>query len=559
MASKKYSFLAGIFCLLASYGFAQTTGTTGTGTGGYDVADSSVVPSRRMPQHTEFMQGTYNYPAKPKSMWEVGIKGGLFNVIGDVSSVASYGLGAHIRKALGHVVSLRLEYVYGKGKGLNWERSVNYNNNIAWADRYRENIDPVFYNYRTEIHDLSLEALIAFNNINFYRASSNLSLYGIVGLGGMIYHTNVNAVNDGGNAANVFAPTYATAFAGIPSGTWKTRKDTRDAIRDVLDDTYETAAERHGTNKAQLFGSTFRPVGQLGLGVAFKFTNRVNLAIEDRVSFPSDDLLDGQRWAEQVNAAPVMTRNNDIYNFLSVGLNYNIGRNSVQPLWWLNPLDYAYQEIRKPRLMILPKPVLPDADGDGVTDQFDQEQTPQGCPVDTHGVSRDTDGDGVPDCRDKELITPTTCQPVDADGVGKCPVICPDSTCGDWIRPNACESALGSLPSVTFGNNSVSLTEDARTLLTSVATALRNNPNCRVVVIGYVCESSKAAQQRSWDRVNTVINHLVEREGISQDRFIFRHGQEGGDCNTVDLRAAASDEQGQATVPAPHPNLRRSK
>ena len=40
---------------------------------------------------------------------------------------------------------------------------------------------------------------------------------------------------------------------------------------------------------------------------------------------------------------------------------------------------------------------------------------------------QDTDGDGVPDCRDKELITPTYCQPVDANGVGKCP--CPDASC----------------------------------------------------------------------------------------------------------------------------------
>jgi hypothetical protein len=65
---------------------------------------------------------------------------------------------------------------------------------------------------------------------------------------------------------------------------------------------------------------------------------------------------------------------------------------------------------------------LPDADGDGVTDQFDQEpNTPANAPVDTHGVSRDTDGDGVPDFKDKELITPTQCQPVDADGIGKCP------------------------------------------------------------------------------------------------------------------------------------------
>jgi uncharacterized protein (DUF2141 family) len=76
---------------------------------------------------------------------------------------------------------------------------------------------------------------------------------------------------------------------------------------------------------------------------------------------------------------------------------------------------------------------LPDSDGDGVTDQFDQEQTPAGCPVDTHGVSRDTDGDGVPDCRDKELITPTVCQPVDADGLGKCSSIIVTDTDGDGV------------------------------------------------------------------------------------------------------------------------------
>jgi hypothetical protein len=48
-------------------------------------------------------------------------------------------------------------------------------------------------------------------------------------------------------------------------------------------------------------------------------------------------------------------------------------------------------------------------------------------PVNNTNCRQDTDGDGVPDCRDKELITPTYCQPVDADGVGKCP--CPDASC----------------------------------------------------------------------------------------------------------------------------------
>ncbi len=38
---------------------------------------------------------------------------------------------------------------------------------------------------------------------------------------------------------------------------------------------------------------------QLVLVLAIKLSNRINLAIEDRVTFIKDDLLDGQRWAEQ--------------------------------------------------------------------------------------------------------------------------------------------------------------------------------------------------------------------------------------------------------------------
>jgi outer membrane protein OmpA-like peptidoglycan-associated protein len=270
--------------------------------------------------------------------------------------------------------------------------------------------------------------------------------------------------------------------------------------------------------------------------------------------------MDGQRWAEQPRGDAALTGDYDTYNFVSLGLNINLGAKSVEPLWWLNPLDYAYSEIRNPRLMKLPKPVLPDSDGDGVTDQFDREQTPQGCPVDAHGVSRDTDGDGVPDCKDKELITPTYCQPVDADGVGKCP--CPDSSCFPKVVMQgggmSCAQKLGALPSVSFKAKSTSLSDDAKAVLSTVASRMRNNPECKVVVVGY-CSSDKRQQQLSWDHVNAVITYLVEKEGISNDRFIFNYGQEGGDCNTVDLRAAADGEEGPNTVPAPHPNLRKTK
>jgi outer membrane protein OmpA-like peptidoglycan-associated protein len=469
----------------------------------------------------------------------------LFNISGDVASKLSPGFGLHIRKAMGYVFSLRLEYMYGIGKGLNWLPSTGYRTGGVgpgenpWRTLgYTGN---VFYNYKTNVQDLALEGIFTLNNIRFHKAKTGFNVYGIVGIGATVYDAKVNALNENGQPY--------TQFASVQGGVWKDRKETRDQLKDFMDDSYETDAENHGDRRPKLFGNTFKPVGHLGAGMAFKLSNRVNLAVEDRVTIVKDDLLDGQRWAEQGD----LTRDFDLYNYFTVGLNFNLGSKATEPLYWLNPLDYAYSEIRNPRLMRLPKPVLPDADGDGVTDQFDLEQTPQGVPVDTHGVSRDTDGDGVPDSRDKELVTPTYCQPVDADGVGKCP--CPEG-CGPAVDSNACATNLGALPSVTFSGNSISMNNDARSLLASVAARMRQNPECRVVVIGY-CASNKSQQQRSWDRVNAVINYLVEREGISGDRFIFNYGQEGGDCNTVDLRAAASGEEGPNNVPAPHPNLRR--
>ena len=73
MASKKYTFLTGIFCLLAIVGFSQVGSS-------YNVSDSSVIPPKRMPQHTEFLNGTYDFPAKPRNQWEIGLKIGAFNL-----------------------------------------------------------------------------------------------------------------------------------------------------------------------------------------------------------------------------------------------------------------------------------------------------------------------------------------------------------------------------------------------------------------------------------------------------------------------------------------------
>lgn len=217
-------------------------------------------------------------------------------------------------------------------------------------------------------------------------------------------------------------------FGSIPANyRYKIRKEVLHKLRDLLDDTYETAAENEGTTRPKFLGITTIPVLHLGAGFAFRLNERLNIALEDRVSITRSDLLDGKQWTESTPGNPVHTKSHDIYNNLTLGLNVNLGGRASEPLWWTNPLDYSYGELRNPAMMRLPRQMLPDADGDGVTDQLDLEQTPLGVPVDTRGVSRDTDGDGVPDALDKELITPGNCQPVDANGVGKCP--CPEG-CG---------------------------------------------------------------------------------------------------------------------------------
>ena len=550
MASKKYvSFLSLLFLLISAASQAQLGGS-------YDVQDSSVIPSKRLPQHTEFMANNYPYPAKPRNQWEIGLQVGAFGISGDVRNrFPGIGAALHARKALGYVFSLRGQVGFGTTKGLNFQPSRSYTKNPAWA-AYNPATTSVFYNYKTNVYDLSLQGVVTLSNIRFHKAKSSFNVYAFAGLGGMIYDVKIDALK--GSTPYDFSSVIAKY--GPTNYQYKDRKKIRKDLKDILDGSYETKAETD-PGQPKVFNKPFRFIANVGAGVQFKLNKKFSLAIEDKLTIPKTDLLDGQQWQENgPGQATAQSRDYDTYNFLSVGINVAIGGKAVEPLWWLNPLDYAYNEVNKPRHMKLPKPVLDDADGDGVTDQFDQEpNTPAGAPVNSHGVSLDTDGDGVPDYKDKELITPTQCQPVDADGVGKCPPpACCDSL-SKLIAENGTKKncGIGDLPSVTFKPKSIILSNDAKALLASAAQKIKDNPNCKIAVIGY-CSSSKSEQQLSWDRVNAVISYMVDKEGINQDRFIFKYGEMGGDCNTVDLRDGTGEE-GPTTVPAPHPNLRRGR
>jgi hypothetical protein len=552
MASKKYKLILGLLTLMTTTAFAQMGGS-------YSIYDSSVISAKQMPQQNEFWNNTYNFPAKPRNMWEIGASIGSMAISGDIPArIPSLGGEIHVRKAMGYVFSLRMQYVMGNAKGMNWNASQNYQKNPAWLPTgnaaYPGNlsgtgynpmirdaagnvttlnggpVQKIFQNYKSKVQDLSLQGIVTLNNVRFHKQKTGFIFYGGAGIGFTLYNTKVNALDASGK-------TYASLFQSqvSASGVYKNRKDVLKALRDGMDNTYETPADNEGTRRPKIGNNTLKPSGTILAGIAFKLSNRINLALEDRHTFVKTDLMDGSQWQESAVGDAVQTRDFDSWNFLSLGVNFNLGAKSVEPLWWVNPLDYAYSELNNPKHMKLPKPIFDDTDGDGVTDQLDREpNTPAGCPVDTHGVTKDTDGDGVPDCKDKQLITPTECQPVDADGVGKCPepACCTElkALIADGLKPK-CPVDYPSLSLKT-----ASLSKDAKAMLANVASKLKENPTCTITITAYP-GASKAQQSLADKKLDAVKNYLVETLGVSGDRITTDKNIGGGDANTIDIKS----------------------
>ena len=561
MASKKYILVMALIVLIQSVGLAQTDL-------GWDWKDTSKISVSNLPQHNEFLNNQYPYPAKPRNMWELGLSFGKAQVFGDVLNYGfGYGGALTLRKAIGHVVSLRGGILYQKMAGIDsklWSTDrvdgylsptngyrgfTGYGNYAVYTPNNPSQALKAFTpNYRNVSWSGTFDVMFSLNALSHYRGNPKWDVY-LYG-GYALVNSDVDTrLALGGNGATPF---------NFTSINYNDKEDViQKAVNSLISQANTGGAKENYTNapvrrKRDDIGSTPRNfllnhAFTYGGGFSYKLSDRINIGIEERLINAFSGDLDA-----------INTGSNDLLSYGSAHLNINLGNKAthVQPLWWLNPNNYVYSELNVPRHMKLPKVVLPDGDGDGVTDQFDLEpNTPRGCPVDSHGVSKDTDGDGVPDCRDKEILTPLKCFPVNSDGVGTCP----EPACCKEIRDmlasrpvvsNAC--TIGNLPSIQFKNGTTRLTKASESVLASAAASIKANPNCNIKVIGYGA-SSKAAQQMSWERVNAVIKYLAERQGISESRLLFQYGQDG-DANTVDLQGTT--ENGPTMVPAPHPNLK---
>ncbi len=524
-----------------------------------DPTEDEVVRKRDTDQHGKWKKNDYSFPGKPRNMWQVGVHGGYYWVRGDVASQFGYGFGASVRKALGYSTSLRLNYQFGNAKGL------NYNANTVRPDPTNSayhralfdlgygqtgNSNQFYSNYNMVSHEASLDFLFNLNNLLFHKRRNKVSFYLGAGLGVQTYKTKIDAL-DGNNALYTFGS--LPVLSSNPS--FDDRAAVIDALKNLYDGTYETDAERETAFEFKLGEYSINPILTGIVGVEFRLSKRITLGLEHKIQVAfSEDLYDGNRWTE----FGTPTTNDDIPMYTNVRLNFNIGSKtkSVEPLWFVNPLDAQYKNIADiNEKMDQLEGLLKDDDNDGVPNRLDKEpNTPADCPVNTRGEQLDSDSDGIPDCQDKEPYSPPG-YPIDQNGVAQVPdpvkraldaadkryAPIDDERFGKGGNGNGLSEWF--LPMIYFDLDRYGIKSESYENLNHVANVMKTYPEMKVVVTGNTDTRSaeKYNDVLSWNRANEAINFLVTNYGIARERLILQFGGE-----EINLVKGATVEQQHA-------------
>ena len=488
--------------------------------------DQTVDPA----QTKEWRTGDNPYSARPKDMWEVGVNVGYFFYAGDVTPNFGYGGGLSLRKSLNYSWSLRFDYMYGYATGTSF---YDYRNTGDAKIRNIYGNQPYYYDYESHYVHGNLKAIYSFNNIMFHQSNPKFNLYAFMGLGLAWYETNLDATDANGN------PYVYGNIPDLPTTTREQRDIVQAAVRDIHNGEYNVLAEQAtGIIEFEANGRAYPYFLEIetGLGAAYRVNQRFNIGLEySIISLPSD-LLDGQRWR---TGTRTLTQGNDFPQYINLRFNFNLGNTETktEPLWWLNPNDNIYNDVAE----LKKRPVLDteDDDNDGVINSFDQEDdTPEGAPVDVRGVALDSDGDGIRDFEDEERYSPPGYD-VDERGVAQVPQ--PDFLTEAELRRIADEEGWGKypktastgnldwfLPIIHFNFNSYGIRREAVPELYKVANVLKNNPSLRIVVSGYTDAPASPDYNRvlSYKRAKSAIDYLVAEYGISRDRLILQYGGE---------------------------------
>lgn len=503
-------------------------------------------------QDAKWKMGEYAYSAKPKNAWELGVHLGHYFIDGDVDTniPGGYGVGLHIRKAIHYVFSLRGDLFYGQAKGMEtqlWKTGVDGGGLVEsvslpdsdYVNDYRQydGTQGWFPAYKTRQIYGAIQGVVNIGNLLFHKDRNKWNWYLALGVGLSSHDTKLDLLNGDGQR-------YSATLRDDVNWT-QTKFDTksgRSEIKDAISNIYDGEYETDGAKKQGVFrlgdDTNIHVMWTGSMGVARKLSRRINLGIEHQVMATDNDYLDGIKFRTAVD----QTNNVDLQHYTNLRLAINLGNldNGSEPLYWLNPLDQTFNDIAE----LKQRPVLDltDDDGDGIIDMLDQELgTPEGCPVDTRGITLDSDGDGLADCKDKEPYSPPGYD-VDGSGVAVVPTYLtePDvnkivdskgetilrtvdtklasrSDCGKWF-----------LPMIHFDLDKYNIKPEFYGHMHAVADVMEMCPSTCVAVVGHTDprNSNEYNQRLSYNRSKSAIDYLVANYGIDRSRFKQMYGGE---------------------------------
>lgn len=491
--------------------------------------ESSTTASSPSQVNTQWENGDFTFPPRPKDMWELGVNLGHSFVSGDVetSMLSGFGAGLHVRKAVNYLFSVRVGVSYLTARGLDARptemstlrrEKIFQQNNLG--GRFGD-VNTFHRNYKTNIFGGQIEGVLNLGNILFHSANPKWSLNLAGGLGFNVPKTTVNFFNGNSNY------NWGSVTQGVDLTSKDGRKEARDRLKEMLDDSWETEAGLENTIRALGDEKSIYPTITGSFGVSRKLSERINIGLEHQVVFNDNDLLDGFEYRNNVDRSA----NIDIIHYTSLSINFNLGSfdKRTEPLFWVNPMAPVMMDLAE----VKSRPVLDltDTDGDGVIDMLDQElDTPEGAAVDVRGVALDSDQDGVADYMDKEPFSNPGFD-VDDDGVA----IIPDQ---GYLTEDEVNTLVNNkmsnlrmdwwLPMVHFDLDKYYVKPAYYGALMQVATVLQNQPDLKVVVRGHTDNRGNQEYNRvlSYNRAKAVVDYLVERYGVAEERFVIQYGGE---------------------------------
>ena len=380
-------------------------------------------------QNKSWRMGDYKYSARPKHSWEFGIHFGHFFIDGDIDRQlpGGWGVGLHLRRALNYVLSIRGSFFYGMATGL--ERQPYFHKNVRNSvgiggglvedvfDAYNPTTGGPgawFPSHQTRYISANLSAIINVGNILFHKERNKWNIYTGLGVGVDTHEARLDLLDAGNVPYQDLVE--QTEWTLDKFNTSTGRGEIEASLNSIYDGSYETV----GFQKDGIFRLgddlnvhfVFVPM----VGISRKINKRFNIGIEHQVFISDNDYLDGIKFRTTAD----QTNNLDVGHYTNFRIGINLGnfKKVTEPLYWINPLDQAFNDLAVAKNQT--QLDLVDEDNDGVIDIIDQElDTPEDCPVDTRGILLDSDGDGIADCEDREPYSRPGCQ-IDEFGIAQC-------------------------------------------------------------------------------------------------------------------------------------------